>query len=458
MILLPVITIPYISRVLGPTGVGLNTYTHTIIQYFILAGSVGIATYGNREVAYNQKNKAELSQIFCEIILLRFLTISGAVAAFCVFLFFQQQNVQLYLFQGIALVAAAFDISWYFMGKENFKRIVGRNFLVSLTSLFCVFFFVKTPADLSKYIMIVTGSTLFGNLSLWPFMKNELQRPARKLNIGRHLRPTFMLFLPQIAIQLYLLLNKNMIGIFDSISAVGFFGQSDSIIKLTLTLVTSLGTVMLPRVSSLYANGNHRGVLTIIRNSFNGMTALAVPIMFGIMGISLNFAPFFFGEKFAEVGLLMLIQAPVIVFIAWSNVFGVQYLLPLNKLRPYTLSVVAGAIVNIISNLLLIPVFGVFGAMISTSIAEGTVTGYQFLMIRKELAEVELFRGIWKYFLAGFLMFVVVIYLNQRMAMTFLNLVIQIIFGGGCYIALNILLRSKMWLDVRLFFKAKTSS
>lgn len=455
VVILPIITIPYISRILGPEGIGINAFTYTIIQYFILAGNIGITTYGNREIAYHQGNKEKRSQLFWEIAFLRFITVGLSLSTFAVFLYLQEANLIIYLLQGIALFASAFDISWYFMGVEKFSRTVGRNFLVSILSVVCIFLFIKQPSDLPIYVMIVTGSTLIGNLSLWPYLRQEISRPTKKMEIKRHLRPTLQLFLPQVAIQVYAVANKNMIGIFDSITAVGYFNQSNSIILAITPFVTSLGTVMLPRVSNMFASGDTKSAKVALAKSFDVMSGLATPLMFGIMGISINFAPFFFGKDFQVVGLLMMIQAPIILFMAWSNVIGVQYLLPFNRLRPFTVSVTIGAILNVLLNFILIPLYGVHGSMFATLIAEMAVAIYQLYVVRQEFDVWSMLFNSRKYFLAGFLMFGVIYYLNTHWSMNITSLLLQVVIGAIIYVVLNVVMRTNLFIEGKKLLSRK---
>ncbi|MGX7011906.1 flippase [Lactococcus cremoris] len=450
VVMLPIITIPYISRVLGPEGVGVNTFTFAIIQYFILIGNIGITTYGNREIAYNQGNKKTRSQIFWEIAFLRFITVGISILLFMIFLGFQKANLIIYLLQSIALIASAFDISWYFMGVEKFSRTVGRNFLVSTLSVILIFLFVKEKSDLPLYIIIITGSMLVGNLSLWPTLKKEVELPNLKMiNISHHLLPTIQLFLPQIAIQIYAVANKNMLGVFDSMTAVGYFNQSNSIILALTPFVTSLGTVMLPRVSNMFAEGDNLKAKSMLKKSFEIMTAISIPMVFGVMGIALKFAPFFFGKDFTSVGLLMMIQAPIILFMAWSNVIGVQYLLPFNRLNHFTISVSIGAVLNVAINLVAIPVYGVVGAMVATVIAEFSVAVYQLYVVRKEFNILSMIIESWKYLFSGIIMFIVVYCLNEKMTMNIYNLVLQILAGGIIYVVLNIILKTNIFFQIK---------
>lgn len=455
VIILPIITAPYISRVLGTEGVGKNAFTGSVIQYFILAGSIGIVIYGNREIAYHQKNKEERSQIFWEITFLRFFTVTLSLMAFALFLQFQKSDFIVYLLQGIAILASAFDISWYFMGMEDFKRTVVRNFVVSIASILCTFAFVHKASDLPIYIVIVTGSGLLGNCSLWSYLKKEINLPQmKKLNIKRHIKPTLLLFLPQIATQIYLVVNKTMIGLFDSEVAAGFFSQSDSIIKISLGLATSLGAVMLPHISSLYAEGDKEGIQRLVTKSFNVMAAIAVPLMFGIMAVALKFAPFFYGKDFKIVGILMMMEAVIILFIAWSNVLGTQYLLPANRMKEFTTSVTVGAVLNVLLNLVLLPTNGVIGAMVATVLAELAVTLYQFYLVRKEFDITKMITGTWKYFISGLLMFSVVFYLNHIWKMDILHLILQVMIGGVIYLIANIILKTAIVMEAKkIIFK-----
>jgi len=261
VLLVPLITMPYIARVLGPTGVGINSFTNSNTQYFILIGSIGVSLYGNRQIAYYRDNRAKASQIFWEVFLMRLVTIVAALALFFGFLWFVKDYHQAYLMQAILIVAAAFDISWFFMGFENFKVTVLRNIIIKLISLACIFIFVKNQGDLTLYIAILSISQLIGNLTLFPYLKHYIDMPDwHKLKIWRHFQPSLVLFIPQIATQVYLILNKTMVGKMVSVEAAGFYDNSDKIVKMVLAIVTATGTVMLPRVANTFAKGDHEQV------------------------------------------------------------------------------------------------------------------------------------------------------------------------------------------------------
>lgn len=450
VLIVPLITIPYVSRVLGATGVGINAFTNSNVQYFVLVGSIGVALYGNRQIAYVRDNREKTSQIFWEIFFMRGITIAGVLLSFFIFLLLTTRYHTAYLMQAILIIAAAFDISWFFMGLENFKVTVLRNVIIRLLSLVCIFMFVKTQHDLNLYIAILSLSTLIGNLTLFPYLRQFIDLPKwHELNLWRHVRPSMVLFIPQIASQVYLVLNKTMLGTFISVESSGYYDNSDKIIKMVLAIVTATGTVMLPRVANTFARGNLKQVRRYLYASFDFVSAVSIPMMFGIAAIAPRFAVMFFGPEFTAVGPLMMIESIVILMIAWSNVLGVQYLLPTGHNQAYTLSVITGAIVNVVLNIPLIMWLGTNGAMIATVLSELGVTIYQLVVVRKELTIQTLFSGIWKYLIAGVAMFAVVLYLNLTWSMSYLTLAAEIIIGMVIYVGILLGLRPKILQTVQ---------
>lgn len=215
--------------------------------------------------------------------------------------------------------------------------------------------------------------------------------------------------------------------------ALGNFGQADKIVKFVLAVVTATGTVMLPHVANKFAKGNIKGVRDSLYSSFNFVSALSVPMMFGLMAISTKLAPWFLGADFELAGRIMFLESPIIVLIAWSNVTGTQYLMPVNRVKEYTTSVTVGAVSNIIFNLFLIEGWGANGAAVATVLSEFLVSATQIAMIRGTIKRRKLFREQWKYFLCGFLMYLVVNRICMIVNMTIANLLLEVIIGAGIY-------------------------
>ena len=444
VLLVPLITVPYISRVLGPELVGINSYTNSWMTFFMLVGQMGIALYGNREVAYHRDNPIDRSRIFWGIEALQGITILFALGAYLVaVLLFSTTFKKYFLLQSFWVIAAGLDVSWYFMGMENFQRIVFRNMLVKLASVALIFLLVKGHDDLGKYIALLGLSNLVGNLTLWPYLKDEIKWvPIRTWHPFRHFYPALLLFVPTITTQVYLVVNRLMLGRMSTQNQLGQFQNTDQIIKVVLAVATASGQVMLPHIANKFSKGDVKGIRESLYNSFDFITAIAVPMMFGIMAVAKPFAPWFLGSQYNEAGILMMIEAPVILFIAWSNVTGTQYLMPINRTKEYTVSVTIGAVVNIIANLFLIALWGAKGATLATDISEFAVTVIQLAYIRGTIERRKLFKDTWKYLISGGLMFIIVYRLASIINMTMINLALEVLVGTVVYLLGIVLLKA----------------
>lgn len=450
VLILPLITTPYISRVLGAENIGIYSFTLSISAYFILFGSLGIALYGQREIAYNQKDRNKYSITFWEILLLRVITMTISLVLFY-FIFARGTQYQMYYkILMLEIVANCIDISWFFQGLEEFKKTVLRNMVVKLISIICIFVFVKTPNDLHIYFWIYVLSVLVGNLSLWLYLPKYMTKVKfSELNLFKHLKPTVALFVPQIAIQVYTLLDRTMVGtIIPGKAEVGYYDQGQKIIKILLAVITSLGTVMLPRIANTFANGEKEKINEYMKKSFNMVFLLAFPMIFGIIAVSGAFVPIFFGDGYSKVAILMNVICPIILLIGLSNVMGTQYLLPTKRQKEYTISVIIGAITNFIINACLIWKFGAIGASIGTVVAELTVTSVQIFYTRKDFDWKEIIRMSFNYLIASLLMFVVCLIIGKNIRNNFISLVVQVVVGGIIYGVILIILKDKLVIEL----------
>lgn len=444
--IIPLITVPYISRVLGAHDVGINEYTNAWVTFFYLMGQMGITLYGNREVAYHRDDLYERSRTFWGVEALQLLTVSLSLIAYLAAVFLFSTTFKYYfLMQGLWIIATGLDVSWYFMGLENFKITVVRNALVKLASVILIFTFIKSTADLGKYILILGGAQVVGNLTLWPYLKgNIVWVKISDWHPFKHFYPSLLLFIPTITTQVYLVLNRLMLGHMDSQAALGNFGQSDKIVKFVLAIVTATGTVMLPHVANKYAKGDIEGVRNSLYSSFEFVSSISIPMMFGLMAISKQFAPWFLGSGFQMAGQIMFLESPVIVLIAWSNVTGTQYLMPVNRVKEFTTSVTIGAVSNVAFNLVLIPFWGANGATLATVGSEFLVTASQLAMIRKTISRRKMFGEVWKYAVSGLVMFIIVNRISNTIQMTIANLALEVAVGIVIYLSGLFILHAKI--------------
>lgn len=442
LLIAPLITTPYVSRVLGVTNIGIYQYVQSIASYFVLIGAVGTTLYGQREIAYLQDDPISRSKAFWEIELFRIAVTVLCTLVYVVVFCSIGQYPSIYLILSLEVLATAFDISWLYMGMEDFRRTVVRNTVIKITGIVLVFLFVKSKNDLGIYAACLTAPIIIGNLSLWLSINKylvDIRLSLREIatGIGNRIRPIITLFLPQVAMDVYLLLDKTMLGMFaSSIDEVGYYSQAQKIVKLTLTIVTSLGTVMLPTMSSAFARGDTKGIVKSIKTAFSFIYMLSFALLFGLCAIASEFVPVFFGDGYEPVSRLIVVISPILVIIATSNVIGKQYLLPTNHQTAFTISVTAGALANFILNLILIRFLNAMGASIATVLAELSVTIVQCLYVRDQLPLKECIKPAAKYCLFGGIMFCFVklsaIVLNGNGLMT---IFIMVLIGMVVYVA-----------------------
>lgn len=439
LIILPLITTPYISRVLGSDGVGTYAYTYTVANYFMLAAMLGVKNYGNRSIAAVRDDKTLLGRTFWQIYGLQFGCSIVALAAYFGYVFFFEENYQtIALIQGIYVFSGLLDISWFFFGLEEFKITVFRNIAVRLISLACIFIFVRTRADLWKYTLIMTLGILCSQGYLWLYIRRMVDwyRP-KAADMLKHLRSELILFIPIIAVSLYKMMDKIMLGQMSTIHQVGYYESSEKILNIPLGVITALGTVMLPRMSNLAAKGKVKESTQYIYNSMLFAMFLAAAMMFGIAGIAEDLVPVFLGEEYMPCILLLRVMTPTIPFIAWANVIRTQYLIPNHEDRSYIISVVLGAVVNLCINILLIPRLDAMGAVIGTVCAEGGVCLCQTLMVRKKLDIMKYLRDTVLFFVIGGGMLLLILSIRQLFANAIVALVIEIMAGGAVYVLVS---------------------
>lgn len=455
--IVPLITTPYLSRVLGAENIGIYSYTLSIASYFILFGAMGTAMYGQREIAYLQDDRYKRSKTFFEIIILRFITMGISLLIFYVTFATHGQYSMYYKILLLEIIANCFDISWFLQGLEEFKKTVIRNSIVKLISVICIFLFVKTSENLVQYFFIYVLSTLLGNVSLWIYLPKFLENVKfNELNIFRHLKPTTLLFIPQIAAQIYTVLDKTMIGIIISDkSEVGFYEQAQKITKILIMITTSLGTVMVPRISNAFAKGENERIKEYMNKSFKFVMLLAFPLMLGTISISKKFVPIFFGEGYQNVVYIINVIIPIVLAIGLSTILGTQYLLPTKKQKEFTTSIICGALVNLCFNFIFIKLWQSIGATIATVLAEFTVTGVQFYIVRREFPINNVIKYGKNYILSSAIMFIISLCIGAIIKNVYISLITQIIISMISYFGILLLMRDELIIEMVDSLKSK---
>ncbi len=431
----PLLTAPYLSRVLEPDGVGTASYVESIVAYFTLFATMGISTYGQREISYVQDDTEKRSQVFWNTKVLGFCTSAVAAAVYVAFAALKQELSTLYLILSLNLAAVFFDITWFFQGMEEFGKTVTRNAAFKLLQLAYIFLFVKTKEDLPLYVMGLGLFTTLGNLSLWAYLPRYVRRvKLSELHPFRDVKVVWSLFIPTIAVQIYTVLDKTMIGMITGSSFEnGYYEQAIKISKMLMSVVTALGTVMVPRVGSLFGKGEAFEVRRLMYRSYRFVWFLGIPLCFGVIMAAGNFVPWFFGPGYEKVIPLLQILSLLILAIGINNVTGVQYFIPTKRQNLFTLTVIIGACTNFVLNMILIRWIQSAGAAIASVAAETVIAVVQLVIVRKELPPGKVLSEGVHYFIAGAVMVLVLLPLCRRLSPSVLHTAMIVACGAATY-------------------------
>lgn len=444
----PLITTPYVSRILGADGIGTYSFADSVTSYFVLAATMGISIYGQREISYFQSDREKRSNVFWNTKILECITSAITLVAFYIFAIFSS-NSTIFFVLSMNILAVMFDVTWLFQGMEEFGIITLRNTIFKFLNIAFIFIFVKQKSDLVIYIAGIAGFTLISNLSLWTKLRQYVDRP-KKENIRplKNIRVVISLFIPTIAIQVYTVLDKTMIGLItrDSFQN-GYYEQAIKISRMALMLVTSLGTVMIPRIGHHYSIGEKKVVTTLMYRSYNFVWFLGIPLCFGLIGIADNFVPWFFGNGYGTVIPLLRILSCLIIAIGINNVTGMQYLIPTGRQNIFTKTVLVGAIVNVVMNILLIPIFKASGAAVASVVAETTIAVIQLILVRKEIDGMQVLKLLPKYLISGGIMLASLLWLNQYLRKNILDTILMIVLGIIIYLIALLFLKDKFLIE-----------
>ena len=453
IIIIPIITTPYVSRVLETDGIGKYSFSNSIASYFVIFASLGFGYYAQREIAKYQDNKKKQSEIFWEIIIVRSVSVLTALVFYFTVMalgVFKEEYILLMMILSVSILAVAFDISFLFAGNEDFSKTVLTNTVVRILNVIAIFVFVKDRNDLWKYVLITVLTVLTANASLAVYAKNYLCKiEIKSLRPIRHITPAVILFLPTIAISVYTYLDKTMIGVITgSDFENGFYEQAEKIVKIVMTVVTSLGAVMIPRNSNAFERKDMQAIRQNIYRSVRFVLLLGIPMMIGLIAVSDNMVPWFLGDGYYKSANIMKILSVLILAIGLSNVFGLQYLIPAGEDKKFTISVTCGAFTNFLLNLVLIRLFKSYGAAIATIVAETVVTVIMFCFIRKNVSLCEILKNSTKYLISGIIMFVPCFVLGRILEPSIINTFIIVFIGVVVYLICLILLKDEFFLEI----------
>lgn len=444
LLILPIITTPYISRIMGSENIGIYSYAYSIAYYFGIFILLGLNNYGNKTIAKIQDNTKKLSKEFCSIYAMQCIIGIIVIILYILYIFAFSNNKIMSTILLFYLISCMFNINWFFWGIEKFKLTVTRNTIIKLLNVGLIFIFVKTSKDIYLYAIILSVCSFITEISLWPFLKKYIVfEKVKWKDIKKHIVPNITLFIPIIAVSLYTTMDKIMLGMISNMSELGYYENSNKLNAIPLAAINSLGTVMLPRTANMLANGDEENNLKNIKKSIFFAMWLSISMAFGLFAIIKEFVPIFYGNGYEKCKILIPILVFSSVFISWANVIRTQYLIPKDKNKIFIKSSFLGAIINIIINSLLIGEYGSVGAAIGTLLAESSVAIYQTICVRKDLDIFTYLKDTLYILLLGIMMYISIfrIYILND----YITLFIKVIVGVFVYLILSyIIFKSKL--------------
>lgn len=459
--LLPLVTAPYLARIIGAEGVGIYAYNYTVAYYFMIIAKMGLINYGTRNIAKVRNDKQLLNKEFSSIFYMQVFSACIMTLLYLLYLaFFVKENMLVATLFTIIVISVAIDIDWVLFGLEQFKKVTVRNIIIKLLAVFFIFLLVKSVDDIWLYAFIMSLGFVIGYISIWIGINRDVKLvKVRWVDILAHVKPSLILLVPIMAMYVYRTMGKVMTGALSTMTETGLFDNAEKIILCLSGFIASLGTVMMPRISRLISNNESQKTLHYFELSMHYITLLTSAMAFGLISISVSLVPILFGQEFVRSTNILMLLSITLVFIGWANVVRTQYIIPHNRDRVLVVSVLLGVIVNLVFCFALIPRFGALGAAAGTICAEIIALLYMVIRIKRELPFGKYLIYSFPYLLFGGIMCCSLKYIEYAFKAGFVTMLIQIIIGAMLYIILSTIYIKKnvpeLWRIIRSTLKKK---
>lgn len=451
--LFPMVSTIYVARVLLPGDIGNVGFAQNIAQYFALAAVLGIPGYGSRELAKRENGAAasEIRRLYSELFVLNFLS-----TAFCVGMYLLlisgvpllRQDIRLYLAAGLLLYANFFNVEWFYIGKRNFRFIALRNIAVKFTALLLLLVFVKNTGDYIKYALIYAAANAANHLVNFIYLKRyDISLTLKNLDIRRHLKPVITLLATSVTIELYTLLDVTMVGVLCDKSAVAYYTYPMQIVRVVITIVAAFGGVMLPRLSHYMSCGRADMCQYEVNKALDFIFAFLVPAGAGLFFMAEELIHILYGHNFDPAINTLRIASFLTITLGFSNLFGSQILVAFGAERKILFATLAGAVSNIIMNLVLIPGLRQNGAALASVLSEGLVTLVSFTYAQKYVKVKPNISNVKCTLLSTAMMSLVILIIKGCIANTFCRLIICVAAGIGVYFGSNCLMKNQVIME-----------
>lgn len=437
--LTPLITAPYISRILGAEKLGIYSYTNSIVSYFMLFAMLGISNYGSREIAISLlEGKRKVSESFWSVFCIQCITsLIMTVLYFVYVTYIVKANKIISLIQILYVLSCVVDINWFFIGIEKIKLMSIRGIVGKIITVICIFLFIKNESDLWKYVLIMSLSVFVCNVWLWRYLYREINvcLPSTK-KVLNNIKPCMILFFPVLASSIYRIMDKTMVGNLSSYDQLGCYYNADKVINIPICIILGITTVLLPRMTSYFESGDCEQAKRLFAKAMDRVVCISCAFGFGIASVAEEFVPAFFGEDFLECVILIVYFSPVFIVKSISMCVRNVYLIPSKRDIVYNMAIICGVIANLIINTLLIPKYGAKGAVIATLITESIVCVVQIGGMGKTIRQYIFNKRLMLYVINGLIMSMILHCLKFDELQHVVVIFIKILLGGFVYLSL----------------------
>lgn len=443
LFIFPLILTPYISRVLGVKSLGIYAFYYSISIYFSYLAMLGINIYGNRAIAQVKENDKTLKKVFTNIYVLQFIASIISLLLYLIFILISKNKI-ISIIMIMNILTSLFNINWFYFGQEKFKPVIFTQLIIKTLITILIFVFVKNENSLIIYSLLKCSSDLIFNIILFIFSIKYIKfNNISKTSVKNNLKPCLLLFIPALATTIYQQTDKVMIGILVNKTEVGYYECASKLITITLGLVSAVLTVISPKMSNLISRKKDDDSKKLFNNSINYILCLATAISFGIISISKEFVPLFFGNSYKSSINLTIGLAVSLLFVSFSNSLKLLYLIPKEKDKIYTNSVIYGTILNIILNYIFISKYNAMGAVISTVFTELFVLIYQILKIKNNLNLHNIIKNLIIYIIFGIIMYSIVSLVATINMSLIYKTIVEILTGIIVYVTLFLIYFTK---------------
>jgi O-antigen/teichoic acid export membrane protein len=457
-LLFPILSFPYVSRVLGPEGIGQVQFVFSFAQYFSIIASFGIPIYGLREISKYQNDASSRHKVFSELIIINSIACCVMGVAYLIvinsFPYFEHQH-DLYTAALLMVVLGFTNIEWLYSGMEEFKAIALRSVIFKVLGLVLLYTFVQKRSDYGLYLYLLMFSYLGNNILSLALLKHKIKFALSGLQLKRHFAPLFFILGTTLAASMYTDMDTVLLGFLSDKKAVGFYTAAVKLTKIAIPFVTSMNVILMPKVGRHFADGPLLGVNQIIEKAFRFILFFAIPIVFGLALLAPEFIELFSGREFlpAVNSMRLLSALPFIIGIA--HLFLFLILVPSNHNKQMFICVAGGVITSLVLNFLLVPRYQEVGSASANIIAEIVVTSFYYYYIKKFFSVNFPWRLLFEAILCS-LLFIPVIAVTRVLGLpTLFNVLIAVSGCAVTYLLTQLFFKNLMLLDGLSFIKLK---